>query len=262
MSGFTSAFQGRLEPLVGFCRHPTPEVVDATLFSTGHFPYFFVFEVIWICLIIRRFAPQFEWHKSYLVAGFMSLFGRALAAFVIQRNPPLLEEPLYVPIFSVLWFLMNCSPYDLVHRVLSLAPVVIVLQLAYTVVQVREIVHGVDIGFSQFGTGVGAILFSAMLSSTASFVWLLFADGTREFSNQMILRNLLVSWLYLQLVHKGVAQYMPFAIDRMSARLCAWGAYVVLAAIDNVLFGLRGRKGADITLLTYIGKLLTFCGDK
>lgn len=251
------------ESFVSFWMNPTLEAVDEYLFQGRHFPCFFVFEVIWICLIIRRFAPHFEWFKSYLVAGFMSLFGRALAAFVTLRNPPLLEEPLYIPLFTILWFLVNCSPFDLVHKILSSGPILLILQNIYTVIQVREVVHGVDIGFSSFGTVVGAILLSAMLSSTSSFIWLLFENGTREFSNQMILRNLLVAFFYLQLLHKpSFTIELPFPVTAEYVRMYALIAYLSLGFVNNLVFGLRGRAGIDVTLLSYIGKLLTYCGDK
>ena len=248
---------------VDFWKTFSASILLDLLFNSKNFPIFFIFQVISICVAVRRFGKKFEWYQSYLIAAFMSLFGRVLTAFITQRNPPLLEEPLYVPVFTILWFLVNCSPRDFFYMILSTSPFAFILELIYALVQVRDCTCGVDIGYKCFPQGaVGAILVSVIMSSTPSFVWLLFESGARQFSNRTILRNLGLATAYFHITHRPEYFGQYINTDKDIVKVYALVLYITISLIDQIVFGWRGRGEIDITLLTYIGILFEYTGNK
>jgi hypothetical protein len=241
----------------------TVDLAHDYLFLTVHFPIFFVIQAFWICIVVRRFAVKIPWWHSFLVAAAMSFLGRTLTAFFTNRRPPLLDQPLYLPIFFAIWFLINCSPFDLVFRILNTFPFLFLFQILYALLGVRETCHGVDIGLRAFPLGgTGAVLLSAVLASTESFVWLFFWDEVREFSNRAVLRNLVTGIAYW-----GLTQYPEYVEDYFEAtkenvKIYALLGYLGVLLLDILFFGLRGRKGFDVTLLTYVGMLFRYAGNK
>jgi hypothetical protein len=194
----------------------------------------------------------------------MTLLGRVLIAFVTGRRCPVFDNVIYVPAYSAIWFVVNCCPWDVVYSILNSRPVAVLAQFAFALVQVRETCHGVDIGLRAFPSGTGAILIAVVLSSTESFVWLLFGqEPTREFSNRVILRNLLCAGLYF-----GLTQFpekTPPWVDKSKEGVTIWAliGYLGLVLIEMVIFWeIRGRSGIDVTLLSYVGKIFKYTGNQ
>jgi hypothetical protein len=242
----------------------TFELAHDYLFLTSHFPIFFILHAFWICVVVRRCGDRLKWWESYVVAGLMTLLGRVLIACITGRRCPVFDNVLYIPAYSAIWLVVNCCPFDCVYSVLNSRPIAAIAQFAFALVQVRETCHGVDIGLRAFPSGTGAILIAVMLSSTESFVWLLFGqEPTREFSNQAVLRNLFCALLYF-----GLTQYpekTPSWVESSKEGVKIWAliAYLGLVLIEMVIFWeIRGRKGIDITLLSYVGKALSYTGNK
>jgi hypothetical protein len=232
------------------------------LFLTLHFPIFFLIQSVWICTVVRRCSSNFPWWKSFVISSFMTFLGRVVVAFVTLRRPPLFENPLYIPLFIAIWVLVNCSPFDIVYSLLNFAPVSFVFQYAFALVQVREVSHGVDLGLRAFPAGTGALLISLVLTSTESFVWLLFSPETREFSNRVVLRNFAAAVAYLVLTE--YPELFPEWVDKTKEGVKIWtlGVYALIVFVDLIVFRLRGRNGFDVTFLSYIGLLCRYCGDK
>jgi len=240
----------------------TLDSVHRLLFLTRHFPVFFVLQTAWVCIILRRFAAQFSWRKSFATAGFMALFGRVLVGFVTHRRPPLFETPMYVVVFVLIWFLMNCSPFDIVHRILSLPPFLLLMQAAYAAIQVRECCHGVDIGLRAYPTSaVGAVIVSIILSSTECFIWLLVAEGVREFSSVVILRNIATACAFFAITQYPELWPPGVPTDRLTVKMLALGGYLAVAFLDQVVFRLRGKGGLDVTLLSLVGLVFRYRGQ-
>ena len=241
----------------------TIELAHDYLFLTRHFPVFFVLQSIWICVIVRRMAPSFKWFKSYLTSAFMAFLGRVVVALVTGRHAPLFDNPLYVPIFTAIWFLMNCSPFDLCHKIVTFPPFLFLYQFVYALIQVRETCHGVDIGLRAFPRSpVGAFLISAILSSSESFVWLLVGPESRDFGQCATLRNAAVAVSYLMLTQYPDRFEGIVVPEREMLKMIILGVYCGLVLLNNLIFGLRDPRGFDITLLTYLGKVFTYKGAK
>jgi hypothetical protein len=128
---------------------------------------------------------------------------------------------------------------------------------------VRETVHGVEIGLRAFPKGgTGALLASAVLASSESFAWLLFSAPTREFSNRLVLRNLATAGAYFALTQ--YPEIWPEWVDRTPEGVKIWAAiaYAAITFLDMIFFRVKGRNGFDVTLLTYIGWVFKYSGDK
>jgi hypothetical protein len=233
------------------------------VFLREHFPVFFVIQSIWICVVIRRFARKIDWRQSLSAAAASVFLGRLLVAFFTHRPSFLLDRAPYIPIFVVIWYLINCSPRDFVFRLLNSVPFLIVFQILYSVIQVRQVCHGLDIGMQSFPNGAtGAVLLSAVLASTESIVWMIFWDGVREFSNRAVLRNLAAAIAYWALVqyHEIVEPY--FVVTNTNIPVWILIVYISVLIFDLLVFGLRGRKGFDLTLLEYVGMAFSYYGNK
>jgi hypothetical protein len=241
----------------------TVELAHDYLFLTVHFPIFFVIHATWVCVVIRRFAPKTPWYKSLVAGASMAFLGRTLVALICNRRAPLLDHPLYIPLFFGIWFLVNCFPFDLIFKILRSYLFVILFQFLYLLIQVRETCHGVDIGVRTFPRGgTGAVFLSAVLASTESFVWLLLWDEVREFSNRAVIKNMVTSILYW-----GLTQYPELVEDYFEAtkenvKIYALAGYAGVLLLDMIFFGPKGRRGIDITGLRYVGMLFGYGGDR
>ena len=243
----------------------TLDLAHDYLFLTRHFPVFFILQCIWVCVIVRRFEPRFSWQKSYLTGALMTFLGRVLVAIVLRRASPILDNPLYVPIFTGIWFLMNCFPFDLCHKIVTFPLFLFFFPFAYALVQVRETCHGVDIAFGTLGRGrnnpVSAFIVSALLASTESAVWLLIARvEAREFSYRAILKNSAAAIAYIILTTCPEIIGVEIEIEKEMLKMVILGVYCALAFFDQLVFGMRGNRGFDVTLLTYLARVFKYKG--
>lgn len=213
------------------------------LFLTRHFPLFFILQTVFICYIIRLHSPRAEPKQSFITSGGMVLLGRILTAYFTHRPPVLFENVFYAPIFILIWLLMNYFPFDLLYKIISFGPFAFALEIFYSLVQVRESCHGVDIGLRAFpASAVGAILLSSVLASTESLIWLMKNHTTRNFSTTMIVRNLLTSTLYFIITNypELFNEYIP--TEREPVKIYILVIYIFIAIMNMLVFGLRSRK--------------------
>lgn len=264
MEFLRSGFLDYLEKAEHVISNMTLDIAHDYIFLGRHFPFFCVFHIVWICIAVRRHAPRFSPMKSFLTTGCMVFLGRIVTAFVLTRKPLLIDQPLYIVFFLVVWFLVNCSPWDFVHKIITWPPFIVVFQLVYTIIQVRGATHGVDMGLKAFNQcAVGGILTAVILSSSECFVWLLINEPpTREFSGCTFLRNLFIAVSYF-----CVTEYSEFFSDyidtsRKSVKLYALTVCLVVCLLNQIFFGLWDRRGIDITFLSYVGKLFSYKGNR
>lgn len=240
----------------------TIDLAHDYLFLTPHFAIFFALQSLFICTCVRQFNPGIKWWKSLIVSYAMEFTGRVLTALVTYRKPPLLENPLYTPCFLVIWMLVNASPFDVVFTIFNSGFMYFILQILISLIQVRESCHGVDIGLRAFPTSIaGAILTSCILSCTEAFVWLVALPGKcRHFSPLVAIRNLLIAGTYLAITQ--YPEYVPSYIDTSREFIKTAILCIVLAILllDDIIFGLKGSKGIDISTLSYLTMLFKFQG--
>jgi hypothetical protein len=194
----------------------------------------------------------------------MTLLGRVITAYVTGRRPPLFMEALYLPCFSGIWVVINCFPFDLVFSyVLNNKLFLWLFQLFFSLIQVRETCHGVDIGLRAFPSApVGAILVAMCLACTESVVWLWSSEGSRQFSNRIILKNLMSATLYFALTQ--YPDWFPDWVDtsREFVKMALLGMYLFMTLIDCLIFGICGRNAVDNTVVSYLVYIFSYKGDK
>ena len=262
LDSFLSLAKHFYEQTEDFFLDMTVDLAHDYLFLTPHFPFFFVIQSIFICYIIRHYGQSIKPSESFLTGAFMAFLGRVFTAYFTIRKPPLLENVFYIPVFAVVWFLMNYSPFDLFYKIVGSCPIVFVMQLVYALIQVRETCHGVDIGLRGFpNSAVGAILLSFVLSSTESLVWMVHNIEVSEFSTVVILRNLAAAIFYF--VSTNYPEIFPesLQIGKESVKIYILAFYLVIVIVNDILFGLRYRNGLDITFLSYISKICSYSGN-
>jgi hypothetical protein len=90
------------------------------------------------------------------------------------------------------------------------------------------------------------MLLGVILSSLDSIVWLLFASGTREFSNGVILRNALAAGIYAGMVDGKIV------ISKLiMQQLIAFG-FAAITCVEICVYGIDSPVGIDITFLTQL----------
>ena len=108
----------------------------------------------------------------------MVLFGRACT----DRPPVLLQKPMYIYYTILIWYIVNCSPKDIVFRLLKSSFFVFIFEIILGIIYTREICHGYLIGLREFPDSyLCPFLIATILSSTESFIWLLFYEENRNF---------------------------------------------------------------------------------
>jgi uncharacterized protein YqgC (DUF456 family) len=207
---------------------------------------FFMLEAVSICLVVRRYCGNWNCYQSTLIGAFMALLGRVTVAAILHIRPPLFDCPLYIPIYLVIWVLMNCAPFDVVYRVLNTRFFQILSQFR-SLLQARSVLCGVDLAPSEFSL-VGKVVLGVLLSSQDSVVWLLFAEGTREFWNGVIVRNAAAAGAYAWL-----SQSQCFVSDTVLHELF-WVVFGVITVVEICVHGVSSRIGIDVTFLTRLAQ--------
>ncbi|OHT03047.1 hypothetical protein TRFO_29666 [Tritrichomonas foetus] len=233
-------------------------------FFTTYSPLFLFCQTVWICINLRRFAPRLTWWQSYLLCGFMALSGKYLALFMTYSPSPLLEHPLDIIILSFAWMLVNCSSSDFFYRIMSwnfIFPFFLVLlQIVFCLIQVRSVCFGCDTGSSKYPSSFTGQFFVAIIySSMDSFVWMLFLQKSRDFSNRSILRNAAISIIYLYFKQYPMF-FELFEVTEKSLKVYLLIIGLTIVIIDDAVFGVLAPKGIDITGLTYISRAVTYYG--
>lgn len=241
----------------------TVEYAHLFLFLTTHFPIFFVIQSIFICICVRKYNPKITWYKSLSVSYLMELLGRALVAFFTNRRPPILETPLYTPIFLLIWYLINASPWDIIFKIFNSGFFFFILQFINCLIQVRETCHGVDIGLRSFPASIsGVILISVILSCTECIVWHVFFDTKcRFYSIVAFLRNILMACSYFVITQYPEYFTAYFEPSKELVKIVSVAVVSALNLFDCIIFGLNDPRSFDVTLISYISKIFTYYGQ-
>ena len=232
------------------------ELAHDYLFLTPHFPVFFILQAILYCTEVRR-RKYFSWWKSLIISGLSCFLGRSIVAWILSRDPPLLNNPYYLPIFLMIWFLVNFSPGDFVLRFLSTRFVSFISQILILLIQVREITHGADLGFHYSSNSpFGAILFSFILSSSECLCWNLISSfPSRYFGIETILRNILISIIYTYYNVVIIPDQNPditFENNKDTLRMILLCFCGVVLLFNCICFGINGTNSVDFSFLTYL----------
>lgn len=218
--------------------------------------FFFIFRVIYTCIVFRNHVPRTPWFKSLLFTFFMIFIGQEIVAFICFTNSPLIENIIYCPMFLIIWFAINCSPYDFVFRILNLDFLYSIMHIFYSVIQVHHIYQGIKIGHLKYGEDViGLSLISTIFSSSESFVFIITMYESRNFSSNTFLRNFVFSILLS--IH-SVYHFFEYSLEECSIAILI--VYLILSIINNIAYGSRSDLSIDITCISYIFSLFTYHG--
>lgn len=159
---------------------------QSLLFFTKYYYLVLAFQAIFICCNVRQCAPRILWWQSYLLSGFMTFAGPYIALFMTVSISPLLEHPVDILLFSIIWLAVNSSTNDFFYRFFSFQPIKFIHQLFFCLFQVRSLCFGAEIGFQTYSTSLtGAFLVSIINCSTDSFIWM-FANEPRYQCNSSV----------------------------------------------------------------------------
>jgi hypothetical protein len=208
--------------------------------------------------VIRRHASALSPRDSFLLGFFMTFLGRFLAAVLCGGLDQFLYHVHEIPVYSAGWLLVNCAPSDLLYRVLDLPYSIFISRLLYCIIEIRGICQGVDIGRSVFGSATGSVLLAVLLSSSESFIWLIFWPETRMLSDRVVRRNFAIGLAYLvvrRFLVDDSSQIQEFAF-----RMAALSLVVVILIADAIIYGVGQRKGIDVTLVDYLATRRWYSG--
>ena len=237
--------------------------ITSNFLNIEYFPTFFSIQCLFICLTIRRHAKKLSWAKSLMFCSLMVHCGRAIAAFICYRPNPLLQNTHYFPTFLVIWFLVNASPFDIVHRVCNFPPTLVLLQVVYAVIQTRQVVNGIELAQLQYPNSLtGIILISVVLSSTESFIFIITHQKSRDFSTAVLSRNIAAAVALV--LHKNYSEYfdkiIKFSTGDLQLIILAFN--IAIAIMNDIVYGLKSNESVDVTLLTYFIRLFPYFGSE
>ena len=236
---------------------PSVDGFYSLLYTNPHFPWFFVFQAVWICTSVKRHTRT-NWERCLLLCSLMTFGSRSFVAFCMRREIPFLANPSMVWIFLLIWCLVFTSPKDFVWRTLNTKIFSLLLQFANALIESRESVHGIEIILRAFPTSpIGTLFLTAILSSGASFIWMLDHKGIRSFSGATIARNALVSVAYFALT-----QYPEFFNGKAPSKeiisIGSFGLNALCTLLDCIVYGVNGDGSIDITCISYILDYIPF----
>lgn len=255
-------FSSLYETINSFLVSQDTQKITNSFLNIDYFPIFFSIQCLFICLAIRRHAKKLSWVKSLIFSMLMVHCGRIIAAFVCYRPNPLLQNTLYFPIFLVIWFLVNASPFDIVHKFFNFHPIFVLLQIIYAVIQTRQIINGIELAELQYPNSLtGITLISVVLSSTESFIFIITHQKSRDFSTAVLSRNMIAASSLV--IHKNYSQYFDkiVKLSKGDLQLIILVCNIVIAIVNDIVYGLKSNKSIDVTFLTYFIRLFPYYGS-
>jgi hypothetical protein len=234
-----------------------PAFLDDYLFRLPYFPFYFTVHCAILCAVIRRHATSLLPSHSFLLGFFMAFLGRFLCAVLCGGLDRFLDHVLEIPIYALTWLLLNCSPSDLLYRFLNKPYSIFVSRLLYCVIEIRGVCQGVDTGRSAFGSATGSVLLAVLLSSSESFIWLLFWPETRMLADRVVRRNFAIGLVYLVVCKKWELQ-----VGQLVFKMCALSFVIVVLIADAAVYGVGQGRGIDVTLMEYLAPFLTYSGGE
>ena len=253
-------FQEKYENLQDFVLDMNYELGHDYLFMPAHYPFFFIAQAIFTCILIKKYNPKMDWLQSFPFGYLVLMLGRNIVGLITGMVPPTLQTPGYTFSYAIIWLLINHFPGDLIFKILKSFIFYIPLQIINALTSVRETTHGIDIGFRTFPGSIPGILgISFILSCTDSIVWNLCIREVREYSSWIILRNMIFAVVYLALTHYG-EMFEFISLSREQTKIFELYAAVGLVLLDDVIFGLTKPEGLG-NKLTKLLSYLPYHGD-
>ena len=232
----------------------TWELIHDYLFLTPHFPIFLTLQVLLYCVEVRRRNPLYIRWKSFVISALSCFLGQSLIAWITKRDPPILNNPYYIPIFLILWFLVNISPLNCIYNLLTSQFFSFLSQILVLLIQIRQVTHGVDIGFRYAPNSIfGPMLFSFILSSSECVIWNIFIKTpSRYFGVPTLLRNIVASGIYILLIYWISESDDDIGSSKDLIRLCIFFFCGFILLINCFVNGINSGNAFDITLLSII----------
>jgi len=128
-----------MDSLIQFFNGFSFEALDRLLFWGSPYPLYFILNCICICFILRKSIRKCRPGVSYIFGFSLVFVGKIALSLLFPIPNPIFKHPEVVLYFTIVWFSMNAFPYDLVFKILSWIPFSFIVQLIFTMLQVREV---------------------------------------------------------------------------------------------------------------------------
>jgi len=110
------------------------------------FPYLFVAHAIYVATKVRPLLQNQYWFFSLVVTAISTVAGGTIASYMVCEIPPWMRSNQSIPIIIAIWYLVNHSPGDVFHTIITTTPFQLVLVVLENINRSRSIIHGVELG--------------------------------------------------------------------------------------------------------------------
>ena len=164
------------------------------------FPIIFIIDCITVCFLIRLKLKISVPLISFTFTLLLSTMSDNLTSFGNNRKPAVFEHPFLIPIFSIIWFLFNYFPFDLIFKIFKLFFSILSLLIGF--LSGRDVCHGIDVGINLFPSSTfSAFLFGIFFSFLKFYIIFIFSKIIKQkFENifvilfEIILNGSLYYW--------------------------------------------------------------------
>jgi hypothetical protein len=116
------------------------------IFGSPQWPFWFVVQCVWSCYVVRRSCSRqsrtvMNCVKQIFVACLMTFGSRELFGFLWKRPSPIRTHPEALGIFSVVFFVMTFSPFNVVFKVITFATLPLGLAQSFNVMRYYTLMH-------------------------------------------------------------------------------------------------------------------------
>lgn len=241
--------------VVGIIQSINIDTIYRVLFQSHSFPFYYVMFCCYVCIQYRNHFKLETWDRGLVIGLFACITGKMLAAFICYRDCPIFDNSFYIPIYILIWFCINAFPFDIFYKFFNSNSLYFAQQIIYSLIQVREIVHGTNLGYGLYSQSVsGVSMVAIILSSATSCVWLIADLKSRDLSKETIYRNLVASAFSAL----SLAGYIP--LSRCAVSFILFFIFVCSNIINDIAFGLRSDRCLDITGISYLLSVLPYSG--
>ncbi|EAX93101.1 hypothetical protein TVAG_261110 [Trichomonas vaginalis G3] len=215
------------------------------LFDTLHFPVPFILQSIFASAIVRKSKLSISMWYNLFISFLLIFTGRCTIALLYHRDFPLIAKPYYVPTFLAIWGIVNFSTHDIVYRIAKTRFFSLIGRFIIGWIQVRECIHGVNMGSKNADQKYSKIIFSAIILSSSEIIIYAFANlKAREYNPRVLFRLILISIIYYVGIYEKerittyTDAYFQFP-DMEIYKLILLGYHLLMYLLDSLIFGIN-----------------------
>ena len=233
-----------------YLQNAGPKEVFRLINDSNQFPFFFVIQAIWCCYVMKKSYNQSKktdqsaqknfakLNFCFLVALVMTFSSRELVAVITKRNAsPIRSKPLQIPIFVLIFALMNFIPFDIIFKIVDVMYYFLGLlqgfnqmRLFLRVIEYSKKGNLYQTNFQSYFIATGAIIFEYVIE--CSMRRIIRTSPTKVSNGRAIIRTVLICLIY---------------VCALNAELIA--PYITKNHLADVLFGAAlGISNAAIIL--------------